>query len=161
MSGAVDRGLMFLWRWSPVRNKRLFARVGWLLTAVMIAGIGSAVGGDPASKQASEEMEWGYKVARRGYWQEALLRFEHANQLTPGKPHILNNIAVAQEANGFFEDALITYQTGLSIAPNDNALRRNYARFMEFYENFIAQPEEESAEEETEEGEGDDAQKNG
>ena len=144
-----------------MRKKRLFARVGWLLAALIIVGTGIAVGGDPASKQANEEMEWGYKVARRGYWQEALLRFEHANQLTPGKPHILNNIAVAQEANGFFEDALLTYQTGLSIAPNDNGLRRNYARFMEFYENFVAQPEEESAEEESEEREGDDAQKNG
>jgi Flp pilus assembly protein TadD len=138
----------------------LFTKVGWILAAVMIVGTGLAVGGDPASKQASEEMKWGYKVARRGYWQEALLRFERANQLTPGKPHVLNNIAVAQEANGLFEDALVTYQTGLEIAPNDNGLRRNYARFMEFYENFVAPPEEEKPEEETEE-EGDDAQKSG
>ncbi len=58
-------------------------------------------------------MEWGYKAARRGYWQEALLRFEHANQLTPDRPRILNNIAVAQEANGLFEQALLTYQMGL------------------------------------------------
>jgi Flp pilus assembly protein TadD len=130
-----------------------------LLVVVMIIGAGVAVGGDPASKQAKEEMQWGAKVARRGYWQEALVRFQKANELTPGDPRILNNIAVAQEANGFYEDALLTYQTGLSIAPNDNALRRNYMRFSEFYENYIAEPEDEEAEEEPTGEESDDEQK--
>ena len=125
------------------------------MAAVMMIDAGVATAGDPASKPASEDMQWGYKVARRGYWQEALLRFERANQLTPGNSHILNNIAVAQEANGLYEEALLTYQTGLSIAPNDNALRRNYMRFMEFYENYIAEPDD-TADEETGAKEGDD-----
>ena len=112
-----------------------------LLVLVMLAA-GTVVAGDPGAKEADAEMEWGYKAARRGYWQEALMRFEHADELTPNQPRILNNIAVAQEANGMFSAALITYQTGLTIAPRNDALRRNYARFQEFYANYIAVPEE-------------------
>ena len=129
-----------------------------VVLAMLVAG--AAVAGDPASKEAAADMEWGYKAARRGYWQEALVRFAHANELTPDQPRILNNIAVAQEANGLYEHALLTYQEGLSIAPKNDALRRNYMRFQEFYATYIAPPEE-SGEQGTG-GEGaDDAQEDG
>jgi Flp pilus assembly protein TadD len=116
-------------------------RVGALLVVAVTAMTGTVGAGDANSKEASKEMKFGFKAARRGYWQEALMRFEHANELTPGQPRILNNIAVAQEANGFFEMALLTYQEGLAIDANNNALRRNYARFQEFYVSYIAPPE--------------------
>ncbi len=114
---------------------------------------GAAFAGDPNAKEASAEMKWGFKVAKQGYWQEALMRFEHANQLTPNQPRILNNVAVAQEANGLYEMALLTYQEGLSLDPNNNALRRNYMRFQEFYASYIAPAEV------TDEKGGEDAQK--
>jgi Flp pilus assembly protein TadD len=110
-----------------------------LCVAMTLAG--TVVAGDSPAKEAEAEMKWGYKAARRGYWQEALMRFESANELTPDQPRILNNIAVAQEANGLFEQALLTYQTGLTLAPNNDALRRNYGRFQEFYSNYVAPPE--------------------
>lgn len=121
--------------------KRLGVRVGALLVVVASTLAGTAVAGSANAKEAAREMEFGFKAARRGYWQEALMRFEHANELTPGQARILNNIAVAQEANGFFEMALLTYQEGLTIDPNNNALRRNYSRFQEFYASYINPPE--------------------
>ena len=79
---------------------------------------------------------------------EALERFKAANEMTPGEVRILNNIAVAQEANGMYEQALLTYQEALSISSGDTALKRNYSRFQEFYTSYIAPPEEtEDAEE--------------
>ena len=113
-----------------------------VLAAAISSGV--AVAGDPNAKEASAEMKWGFKAARRGYWQEALMRFEHANELTPNQPRILNNIAVAQEANGLYEMALLTYQEGLAIDPSNNALRRNYTRFQEFYATYITAPTEEA-----------------
>ena len=124
-----------------VPRKKVMTKVGALLVLAVMISISAAVAGDPNSKQAGAEMEWGFKTARRGYWQEALMRFEHANELTPGQARILNNVAVAQEANGLFEMALLTYQEGLSLDPNNNALRRNYTRYQEFYANYIAPPE--------------------
>lgn len=123
-------------------TRRWFTKVGAAFVVTAVLATCHVAAGDGTKKEASAEMEWGYKAARRGYWQEALMRFQHANQLTPDQPEILNNIAVAQEANGQFELALLTYQTGLSIDPKDGALQRNYARFQEFYASFIAPPEE-------------------
>jgi Flp pilus assembly protein TadD len=125
-----------------VLTRGWFTKVGAAFVVTAVLASTHVAAGDGTKKEASAEMEWGYKAARRGYWQEALLRFQHANDLTPDQPEILNNIAVAQEANGLFEQALLTYQTGLSIDPKDGALQRNYARFQEFYASFIAPPEE-------------------
>jgi Flp pilus assembly protein TadD len=126
----------------PLYEKNMLRKVGAALVLAATISTGVAVAGDANAKEASAEMKWGFKAARRGYWQEALLRFEHANELTPNQPRILNNIAVAQEANGQFELALLTYQEGLAIAPNNGALRRNYTRFQEFYATYIGAPEE-------------------
>ena len=125
-----------------VRNERVIRWVAATLVMLAMLVAGAAEAGSPAAKEAAADMKWGYKTARRGYWQEALARFVHANELTPAQPRILNNIAVAQEANGMYEEALLTYQEGLAIAPNNDALRRNYMRFKEFYSSYIAPPEE-------------------
>jgi Flp pilus assembly protein TadD len=121
--------------------KKLITTVGAMVILATLLGSPTAEAGNPDAKEASAEMKWGFKAARRGYWQEALLRFENANQLTPNQARILNNIAVAQEANGLYEMALLTYQEGLALEPNNNALRRNYTRFQEFYRSYIAPPE--------------------
>lgn len=142
-----------------MRNEREFRWPAAMLVMLAMLVAGAAVAGNPASKEAASDMKWGYKAARRGYWQEALVRFVHANELTPDQPRILNNIAVAQEANGLYEYALLTYQEGLSIAPNNDALRRNYMRFQEFYATYIAPPEE-SGEQGTGDEGADDAQEN-
>jgi len=141
-----------------VQNRQRLIKIGLLAIVMMLVGVDFVVAGNPAAKEAEAEMEWGYKAARRGYWQEALLRFEHANQLTPDQPRIINNIAVAQEANGLFEQALLSYQLGLAISPKDNALRRNYMRFQEFYANYVAVPDD--IEEATEEKDVSNAQNN-
>jgi Flp pilus assembly protein TadD len=102
--------------------------------------------GDPARKQASEQVKRGYQAAREGYWLEALYRFERADTLTPNQPRILNNIAVALEASGRFEEALVAYQTALEVAPNDRVLRRNFGQFKEFYDAQVAVAEPEGDE---------------
>ncbi len=124
-----------------MRKKKQLIEVGATLVLAAILSASAAFAGNPDAKEASAEMKWGFKAARQGYWQEALMRFEHANQLTPNQPRILNNVAVAQEANGLYEMALLTYQEGLSLDPNNNSLRRNFLRYQEFYANYIAPPE--------------------
>lgn len=139
-----------------LEHRRLL-KVGAVIVVALSFAVGPVAGGDGRAKEAGVEMDFGYKAARHGYWQEALYRFERANELTPDQPRILNNIAVAQEANGLFEQAMLTYQTAMAIAPNNDALRRNYTRFQEFYASFVAPPVE--AQDEAEE-EADDAQEN-
>lgn len=117
---------------------------------------GSVAGAAGPEGQASEQMKFGLKAAGRGYWLEALMRFEQANSLTPNDPHILNNIAVALEASGRYEQALVAYQSALAVAPQDRVLQRNYKSFKDFYdENVVEQDaEDEVAPEEPPEGAG-------
>lgn len=104
----------------------------------LIAGASPVLAKNPKVKRAEEEVEFGFKAARRGYWQEALERFQLADELTPNQPRILNNIAVAFEANGRFEEARAAYRTGLELDPSNSALRKNLQRFEEFYATFVA-----------------------
>jgi Flp pilus assembly protein TadD len=85
------------------------------LVVCLLVGGGVAVAKNPMVKQAKEELEFGYKAAKRGYWQEALERFELADELTPNQPRILNNVAVALEANGRFGEARAAYEAGLAL----------------------------------------------
>ena len=121
-------------------TKRRFVTSIAAVVVAALAVVPTTLAGDAAEKQASEQIQRGYTAARQGYWLEALFRFERANALTPNQPRILNNIAVSLEASGRFEEALATYETALSVAPNDQVLRRNFSRFKEFYEAQVKPP---------------------
>lgn len=94
----------------------------------------------PDSKDA--QLEFGIKMARRGLWSEALFRFRQAERLAPGDAKVINNIAVAYEALGQFERAYDYYQRGIKASPSNADMKRNYARFVEFYRNFKAEEDE-------------------
>jgi tetratricopeptide (TPR) repeat protein len=86
-------------------------------------------------------MEAGFKAAKRGYWQEALLRFQTADSKEPGQVRILNNLAVALEAVARYDEAREVYERAMDIAPGDRNLSRNYKNFQEFYENSVLRQE--------------------
>lgn len=89
-----------------------------------------------AAPQPQTQMDFGVAMAQRGLWSEALFRFQQADRESPGDPKVLNNLAVAYEATGQFDKALASYQAALQVAPENHDLRRNYARFVEFYQSF-------------------------
>jgi tetratricopeptide (TPR) repeat protein len=101
----------------------------------------STASAENEQRRAKQQMKFGFQAAKRGYWLEALDRFERADKLTPNQPRILNNIAVALEASGRYEEALIAYETALAAASNDRVIRKNLNQFREFYESYIAIPE--------------------
>ena len=75
-------------------------------------------------------------VAKKGLWREAAFRYEQAVAKEPSNARAHNNLAVALEANGDFARALAEYKKALEIDPNNNYIRRNYARFAEFYTSY-------------------------
>jgi Flp pilus assembly protein TadD len=107
-----------------------------LLFAVLGAACGSAPtvpGADPAA-----QLRFGVDMARRGLWREAMFRFEQARELRPGDGEVLNDLAISYEAVGRFDDALATYKEALRLAPANPKLKKNYARFLEFYQGYTA-----------------------
>lgn len=104
----------------------------------------SAGGPAPATAfdtTAGDQLDFGVQMARRELWNEALFRFRQAAEQDPNNPKIVNNLAVACEATGRFEEALRYYQQALRISPTDRTVRGNYSRFVEFYES-LKPPEE-------------------
>lgn len=117
------------------------AALGAHLTLTLLLGstlliASCASGGTASSGTAARQLEFGVTMAQRGLWSEALFRFERAQRLDPNSFRVLNNLAVAYEANGRFDDALATYRRALALDPANRELRRNYARFVEFYQSF-------------------------
>ncbi|HSS44481.1 MAG TPA: tetratricopeptide repeat protein [Thermoanaerobaculia bacterium] len=102
--------------------------------AVMLVAAGCA--SYSHTEQAGSQMAFGADVARRGLWREAAFRFEQAVVKEPNNPRAHNNLAVALEASGEFARALTEYKKALELDPNDNYIRRNYARFAEFYTSY-------------------------
>jgi Tfp pilus assembly protein PilF len=101
-----------------------------LLATSAVAGCSSGSGG------TSTQISFGSKVARDGLWREAAFRFEKAIAAEPKNARAHNNLAVAYEATGEFSRALEEYKKALELDPTDNYIRRNYARFAEFYTSY-------------------------
>jgi Flp pilus assembly protein TadD len=97
---------------------------------------GACASSNSPKAQANAEMGFGVDAAQRSYWQEALFRFERARALDPQNGKLLNNVAVALEALGRYDEALATYKQALQTTPKNSLIRRNYARFAEFYTSY-------------------------
>lgn len=114
-----------------------------VLALALVAPVGCSGYGSSRSPEA--QVAFGVSMARRGLWNEALFRFRQADRMDPNNPHILNNLAVAFEATGEFDQALETYKRALKASPSSRDLRRNYSRFVEFYQSYRPQKEEPKA----------------
>lgn len=127
--------------------RRSFAfRAAVAVVAVVTAALSTACGSTGTGRGASapahtaeQQISFGVDMARRGLWSEALFRFHQAEQLEPQSPRIQNNLAVAYEATGEFEQALQHYQQALKLDPNNRDLRANWTRFSQFYSAFTNQ----------------------
>lgn len=98
-----------------------------LLIAVMTAACSSSRH-DPRATQEN----FGVNMARMNLWREALFRFKRAVQMSPGAPTAHNNLAVAYEANGDFDNAAKEYREAMRLDKSNQYIQKNYSRFIEF-----------------------------
>jgi len=105
-----------------------------LLSCVLSSAFGCA--GYSRTDKAASQLAFGTEVARKGLWREASFRFEQAIAREPNNARAHNNLAVALEASGEYARALGEYKRALELDPKDTYIRRNYARFAEFYTSF-------------------------
>lgn len=71
-----------------------------------------------------------------GLWEEARFRFRQAEAGDPSNFEIVNNMAVAAEALGQYEEAAELYRRALSLNPGDPELRNNHDRFLGFWQAY-------------------------
>lgn len=133
---------------TPMTQRSTATAVLLLLSAVALScggGAATTTVAGVSTTTAESQMDFGIKMAQQGLWSEALFRFRQAARLKPNDYRVYNNLAVAYEATGQFEEALQAYQQALQMAGDNRELRRNYARFAEFYQSFRPQSEAEQA----------------
>ena len=110
------------------KNKPMRAHAVFLVIAVLLAV-------SPASAQdrdnAKEQVEFGIKVAQTGLWREAQYRWERAVQLDPTYAEAWNNLAIAYEHAGRFDDARKAYETAIKLDPKNVMIQQNYELFKE------------------------------
>lgn len=115
---------------------RLF-RPCFVLLCTLALAASPAVLAQRKPATAKEQLQFGIEMAQQSLWSEALFRFRQAERLTDGESaRIFNNLAVALEALGQFDDALDYYRRALRLEPENRGLKRNYARFAEFYQSY-------------------------
>ena len=81
--------------------------------------------------KSKEQVEFGIKVAQNGLWNEALYRWQKAVQLDPTYAAAWNNLAIAFEHEGKFDDAKKAYEQALQLDPKNLMIRQNYDLFKE------------------------------
>jgi tetratricopeptide (TPR) repeat protein len=98
--------------------------------------LAAPAGAREKAPRAQDQVAFGVDMAQRGLWSEALFRFRQAEKMGDNRASVLNNIAVAYEALGVFDQAQDYYKKALDQDPRNAGLKRNYSRFVEFYQSF-------------------------
>ena len=84
--------------------------------------------------ESKEQVQFGIELAQKNLWKEAEFRWEKAVELDPTYPSAWNNLAIAYEQAGKFDDALKAYERARKLDPKNNYILQNYDLFMEIYE---------------------------
>jgi len=80
---------------------------------------------------AKAQVKFGISVAKHGLWQEAIYRWERASLLDPDYAPAWNNLGIAYEHAGSFDEAKEAYEKALDLDPNNPVIQQNYDLFRE------------------------------
>ncbi len=101
----------------------------WLLGLTLLAA-------NVFAQSPRQLMQFGVEAARQGLWREALFRFERAVKDDAANARLRNNLAVAYESVGRFEDADREYREALRLAPDNRAIKDNQESFLQLHPTF-------------------------
>lgn len=121
----------------------LFARrrTAGFLISLLILLFGS--GGSRSTIQ--KQVEFGIESAQKGLWNEAIFRWKRSLKINPYSPILHNNLAVAYETLGRYDEAAQEYEKALEYGRNRfKDIRENYEQFIAFYSVYNQNPREES-----------------
>ena len=75
------------------------------------------------------QLHFGILAAQRDLWDEAIFRWKKAVLLEPDSFSAHNNLAVAYEKKGLWEEAEKEYQIALKLSPKNEYIQANYEKF--------------------------------
>ena len=87
-----------------------------------------------ASTRPMDQINFGIKAARLDLWDEAIFRWKKFLQVKPESASAHNNLAVAYEKKGLWEEAKEQYELALKYNPKDKHILSNHKQFIRRYE---------------------------
>jgi len=102
------------------------------VVAVIAVGLIAAACGHTDLQRPATQDDFGVQMAKMNLWREAMFRFKRAVQIDPNDARAHNNLAVAYEATGDFENARKEYLEALKLDRNNAYIQKNYSRYVEF-----------------------------
>ncbi len=101
-----------------------------LIAAAVVLAAGCAHRSDLSNYKVQDN--FGVRMAKMNLWREAMFRFRRAVEINPQDAMAHNNLAVAYEANGDFENARKEYLEALKLDRGNSYIQKNYSRYVEF-----------------------------
>ena len=97
---------------------------GFVITLlIMMTGISGCV---HHQKRSTEDLlSYGVRLAQKGYWHEAAIRWRKVAELDPGNIAAWNNLAIAAEAEGYPDRAKQLYDKALALDPGARYILKN------------------------------------
>ncbi len=77
------------------------------------------------------QLRMGVWAAEHDMWDEAIFRWKKALEENPDAAILHNNLAVAYEKKGLWEEARKEYELALKLAPDHKYIKANYRLFQE------------------------------
>src|SRR5215208_4387397 len=111
--------------------RRAFTATTLSILLFMVIVFGCRSGSVDTSK-AETQKQFGVRMARMNLWREAMFRFKRAVTINPEDAMAHNNLAIAYEANGDFDNAAKEYREALRLDRANQYIQKNYSRFVEF-----------------------------
>ncbi len=93
-----------------------------------------------AARRPQSQVSIGVWAAEHDLWEEAVFRWKLALESHPNSAAAHNNLAVAYEKKGLFDDARREYETALKLAPSQPQIKSNYQKFKLAVERKEEQP---------------------
>jgi Tfp pilus assembly protein PilF len=82
-----------------------------------------------ASQPPQSQLQFGILAAQSDLWDEAIFRWKKAVELEPDSSSAHNNLAVAYEKKGLWEEAKKEYEAALKLSPKNEYIQANYEKF--------------------------------
>lgn len=79
----------------------------------------------------NDQLKFGVWAAENELWDEAIFRWKKTLLTSPNSVAAHNNLAVAYEKKGLWEEAKKEYELALKLAPENSHIKSNYQNFKE------------------------------
>lgn len=105
-------------------TKKVFAYVAILFSTGLLLSGCSLV-------RDLDQLRFGVWAAEHDLWNEAIFRWKKVLEQDPDSAAAHNNLAVAYEKKGLWEESRREYEIALKLAPENENIKLNYKRFKE------------------------------